>query len=367
MSQIDQVLYSIIPAFFAGLGAVISTNQPGNRVAWIFFWISAGGLVDAAAVLPDISRPAAPTFAYIFALAWSNSGFFAILVAPLSLLLFLFPTGRFLTRRWSWGGWVGGLLVLVPLVGSFFANEIGPSTPEQAEWKVRNPIGFIPTDLVDGSGLVAQVFGVCLIALMGGGVASIVVRYRRASPVERAQIKWVAFAGLIFIAWLVASLFSVDLWVDSSLLSNLIFAAVLAFIPLSVTAAIVRYRLFDIDRLISRTVGYAAIVGVLALVYVVGAVWLPTEVLGEQPTSFVAASTLLVAALFNPVRRRVLSWVDRRFHRSSYDAEQVVAAFVGRLQDEVDAETLSEEWISVVTETMQPEAVGVWLQHETQN
>ncbi|MGH8947860.1 MAG: hypothetical protein ACRDXF_03290, partial [Acidimicrobiia bacterium] len=145
-------------------------------------------------------------------------------------------------------------------------------------------------------------------------------------------------------------------WLDSLL--NIVFSL---FVGGAVTLAILRYRLFEIDRLISRTVTYAVVAGALALVYGVGAIWLPSRIVGEQTPLFVAGSTLAVAALFNPLRRRVMRWVDRRFNRSSYDLEQITDRFAARLRDQVDADRLADDWAKVVTGTLQPSAVGVWV------
>lgn len=132
-------------------------------------------------------------------------------------------------------------------------------------------------------------------------------------------------------------------------------------LPLSIAAAIMRYRLFDLDRLISRTIGYAIVIAILALVYVAGAVWLPTQIIGEQSSAFVAGSTLLAASLLNPVRRRVIDRVDRRFNRSRYDAQKVIAEFSERLEDEIDVDQIAADSTSVISQTVQPESVRVWI------
>lgn len=362
MSGPEQVAFVLIPSAFAGLGAVIRTRRPGNRIAWIFFWMSAGILVDALATLPDISRPGPVSFMLLFAAVWSNVGLFITLVAPIALMLFLFPTGRFLTRRWSWGGWATAVVVLVPLVGTIFAEEVGPPR-EVADWRIENPIGFIPTEVVDGEGPVALLFGVGLVGLVVGGVMAMITRYRRASAVQRAQIKWVAYAGILFMAWLAAALLNVDLWADSSLLSTLVFLVVLGSIPVSVTLAITRFRLFEIDRIISRTVGYALVMATLILIYSVAAVWLPGRLIGDRPPIFVASATLLAAGLFSPIRRRVLARVDRYFYRSSYDAERVLSGFADRLRTETDAEVVSEELKAVIVEAIQPASLGLWVRN----
>jgi hypothetical protein len=134
-------------------------------------------------------------------------------------------------------------------------------------------------------------------------------------------------------------------------------------LPLSIAAAIMRYRLFDLDRLISRTIGYAIVIATLALVYVAGAVWLPAQIIGEQSSAFVAGSTLVVASLLNPVRRRVISRVDQRFNRFRYDAQKVIAEFSERLKDEIDIDQITADSTAVITRTVQPESVRVWIRH----
>jgi hypothetical protein len=146
------------------------------------------------------------------------------------------------------------------------------------------------------------------------------------------------------------------IWLGS--VFNFVFSLLVAG---AVTLAVLRYRLYEIDRLISRTVTYTVLAVVLAIVYGFGAVWLPSRVVGEQTPLFVAGSTLAVAALFNPLRRRVMRWVDRRFNRSSYDAEQIADAFAVRLRDEVDPERLADEWATTVVRALQPSSIGVWL------
>ena len=178
------------------------------------------------------------------------------------------------------------------------------------------------------------------------GLLSLIARYRRGEGVERQQIKvllWVGAVAVIF--------FSVDtqgvggpIWLGSVL--NVVFSI---FVGAAVTLAVLRYRLFEIDRLISRTVTYAVLAGALALVYGFGAVWLPSRIVGEQTPLFVAGSTLAVAGLFNPLRRLVMRWVDRRFNRSSYDFEQITDRFAARLRDQVDADRLADDWAAVVT------------------
>ena len=338
---------------YAVLASLIAVRQPGNAIAWlllitgVFLFVQVT-TTGALASWPLPGSRSAWYFMYMGAYSFVGLFFFY----PLSLLFFIFPSGDFLTRRWRWPVWIGAisgpLLVLVLM----FSDRVGPV---YGSWKITNPIGFLPAQLFD---LVLEVIGGINWVLAIGGVVALVVRFRRSSEVVRAQVKWVVFAAVLFVPLFVIVAFAED----SSTLFGLAFLAVLLLIPGAITVAITRYRLFEIDRIISRTVGYALVVAALGLVYVAGAVWLPTKLLGEQPPLFVAGSTLVVAALFNPVRRRVLSWVDRRFNRSQYDAQQVVDSFVDRLQDGLDVGQLTAESVAVVTRVMQPDMVGVWVQ-----
>ena len=200
---------------------------------------------------------------------------------------------------------------------------------------------------------------------MGGAVLSLFMRYRKAGTIERLQLKWFLFACASFVAALGTEIileavgvgqppFLVDAWISLS-----IFA-----IPIAATLAILRYRLYDIDRIISRTVSYAIVIATLAAVYALGLAGL-TSLLDTESSLAVAAATLAVAALFNPLRKRVQGFVDHRFNRTRYDAERVMTQFTGSLRDEVDPNTVLSGWVGVVSETMRPVASGVWLRSES--
>ncbi|MET0697783.1 MAG: hypothetical protein ABWZ58_10185, partial [Acidimicrobiia bacterium] len=150
---------------------------------------------------------------------------------------------------------------------------------------------------------------------------------------------------------------------EGDVFSTLNFVA-LAMIPVAVVVAIARYRLYDIDRIISRTIGYTVVLVFLSAVYAFGAVWIPSRYLGRQPPVFVAASTLIVVALFNRVRRPILAWIDRRFYRSHYNAEQVIDSFARQVGNETDTARITQEWQTVVSETLQPATIGVWVHAE---
>lgn len=189
-------------------------------------------------------------------------------------------------------------------------------------------------------------------------MASPIVKYRRAAEgLVRLQFKWFGFGAVVAsTGWLITQV------IDYDQINSEIFGSIsLMALPLSIAVAILRYRLFEINHLISRAVGYTVLVAGLALVYVAGAVWLPTRVVGERSPIFVAGSTLTVVTLFNPLRRRVIHAVDHRFNRSRYDAERVLNTFGERLKDQIDQDRIVEDSIAVIQRTIQPSAIGFWM------
>jgi len=335
------------------MGALLRTKVPDNPI-WLLFIIAGSGalLAATASMLVESGPPVNPAFwdyaAIWFSLGLSSLGFFY----PYLLLLYLFPTGRFLNRRWRWAGWYG--LVAGPMLALTAAFQTHIEDPFAEEpWSIPNPIGFIPTPVGDWIFGIA-INGLYIVAL--GSVPAIVVRFRRAAADERAQIKWLLFAGALF----VVGFFDVVFEFTGG------FAAIAGImaIPVAITIAITRYRLFEIDRIISRTVSYLIVVGLLAVVFVVGAVWLPTRVFGQQSSLFVAGSTLAVVAIFNPMRKRVQRFIDRRFNRSAYKAQDVAARFAGELQQTLTVEELADVWAGTVETSLQPRSMGVWLRAE---
>ena len=342
------------PVLFTALGAIIVTRRPGSRVAWIILLIGAGLLIEPVAAIRFAGGPPEPmTIGDVLLLNGLNTSFFTVFILPIGLLLFIFPTGTFLTRRWRWAGWAVGISMAGFLSG-IFSKVIVLATPE-ASWSINNPIGFIPET---ANPILEYVYGLPMQAVLIAGVFAIIIRYRRSDQIVRAQIKWVALSLILFVA---ALLFRFTTYPGEDLLSQVLFSAATVFIPVSMTLAILRYRLYDIDRIISRTFGYLIVVAVLGAVYGVGAVWIPTAIFGDQSSLFVAASTLAAAALFNPVRRLVLDQVDRRFNRSRYDGDRVLEEFASNLKDMTDIGVLSRDSLDVVRRTMQPQSLGIWV------
>jgi hypothetical protein len=281
----------------------------------------------------------------------------------LVFLPLLFPDGRPPSRRWRWVGWLGGLsiglicvltsIVLWPERGPALVRPGGYAT-EVEEW--RSAVLDWLLSLV-----------VPMIFLAGlGAVISLLVRFRRAREDERQQIKWFATASALSLVW-VSVLGQASLRGLPEVIVALSSLLVVSSIPIATGIAILRYRLYDIDILINRTLVYGPLTFTLIAVYFGGIVVLQrlfVVLTGERSTLAVVASTLLIAALFNPLRRRVQGFVDRRFYRRKYDAAKILDAFSVRLRDETQLDTLGEDLMGVVTRTVQPAHASLWLRPE---
>ena len=267
----------------------------------------------------------------------------------LSLLLvflvpLIFPTGRPPTRRWNLVAWVAAIAVLPMVVKPFY---LAFTIPLEVLEDGDTGIGW--ADLLVTLGQAA------IVVFALASLVSLIVRFIRSQGVERKQILYV-IAPLTFLVsfWVIESI-----WTGSPL-ALILLALGGVTLPIGIGLAIVKFRLYEIDRIISRTVSYALVAGLLVAVFS-GVVTFTTSLLQVESDLAVAASTLAVAALFNPLRKRIQSWVDRRFNRSRYDAERVMDEFTGTLQDRVDPDGVVDGWVHVVTETMQPSAVSVWV------
>lgn len=351
------LLFGLLPASFAITSAAILSKQPRNAVGWVLM-VPAVSFVASALIQSFFAgfdpAPTALDWWHFPILMFENFSW-VLLIFPLFQMMLIFPDGHLLSRRWLSVVALEGLLVSVMVALSVFSAEIGPQ--EIADWMVPNPIGFVPIDIFDG--LFAIAWAVGLFAVTLGSVLALIVRFRRSGPVARQQIKWVLVAVVFFgVVYITAAAFSG--FVVGGLADTLL-ALSINLLPVAIAVGVLKYRLFDIDRFVSRTVGYALVIGLLALVYLGVAIWLPSRFLSGDSPLFVAGATLTVAALFNPVRRSVLRWVDRRFYRSRYDMELLVEKFGIRLQNQTDVDGLTSDWVGVVTESLQPSAVGVWI------
>ena len=344
---------------FSIVGAIIASRHPRNAIGWLF--CSVGVTIGLNSFAGDYTEFWLATGFGTRSLgetaAWFASWLWILLIyVPTSFVLLLFPDGRLPSPRWRPVAWAAALGTAGGVVG--FALEAGPlgDFPQ-----IVNPYG------VDGSavGIVGVAGGIVAAGAMVASAVSLIVRLRRATGVERQQLKWLAYGGTVMVGTIgVGGL--IILW--SVPVSIVIMSVSLLGLPLFTGIAIVRYRLYDIDILINRTLVYGSLTAMLVAVYVGGVVVLQyvfRVLSGGESQLAIVASTLAIAAAFNPLRRRVQAFVDRRFYRRKYDAVKTLAAFSARLRDETDLDTLSDELVGVVMETMQPGHVSLWLRPDT--
>jgi hypothetical protein len=350
------------------VGAILVSRLPHHLIGWLLVF---GGLVIAilgsTAGLADYGLTVHPgSVPGAIWLAWTSQWAWAPEIAILFILLPLFyPTGRLPSARWRVVVVIAAALVVIGGLGS----ALGPWAPDP--YPVGNPLvlGGTAADLVSFFNYV-----VATALVMAGGalaVASLIVRYRRAVGIERAQLKWFAaaatvtgVAGAVNIGtnWSLTTAPTGALGTINAVSGFVIYVG-LALLPVAIGLAVLRYKLYEIDRLISRTISYGVLTAIVAGLFV-GFILVFQAVLAPVTGSnelAVAGSTLLAAALFQPIRRRVQRLVDRRFNRSRYDAERTVAAFASRLRDEVDLEQLRAEILATVTATVEPSSVSLWL------
>jgi hypothetical protein len=344
---------------FSIIGAIIASRLPANSVGWLFCaaactiaveYLSAEYAIYALLARPD-SLPAGEALAWLAFWAWIPS------IGCIVLSLLLFPNGRLPSSRWRWLAW---LTVLLTIAGAVWV-ALSPGVIGNLG-AIRNPLGI--EGLPSGYKPVQTIMSALLLVV---AVWTLGLRLLRTSGIEHQQIKWPAFIAVMAaggsILYDTAISEAIGLrWLEWAGYVGLI-AALVCF-PISIGIAIVRYRLYEIDTLINRTLVYALLTAILAAVYFGGVVLLQrvfVALTGQQSTLAVVASTLVIAALFNPLRRRIQSFVDRRFYRRKYDARKTLEAFSAKLRDETDLEALNNDLVGVVRETMQPAHVSLWL------
>jgi hypothetical protein len=352
-SAADGAVGVVFIAAFATVGALLAWKRPGNPIGWL---LAAAGLAYAVGVFSLVLYHYPRTLTLANWLGWT----WLVGLGLCALVVLLFPTGDLPSRRWRPAAWAACAGLATWTLGNAFGPKIITQSPS-----MRNPIG-VTGPAGDIFELLADV-GMALMAAAGlAAVLSLAFRYRRAGTAERAQLKWLVYAAAVIVAAILLAQGPV-VWImgtsnASSNLQNALVSGAVALVPVAIGIAVLRYRLYDIDRVISRTVAYAIVTGLLVGVYA-GLVLLATQVLGLHTPVAVAAATLAAAALFNPVRRRVQHRVDRRFNRAGYDAEATVAAFAARLKDAVDLDTVRDDLASVVQTALEPARVCVWTNH----
>jgi hypothetical protein len=350
----DAVLLPLAFAAFLVVGCLIVARRPGNTVGWIFCAVGllalAGALAEQYAQYAYVTRPGSLPGAVVaaWATAWM---WYPTIALTLVFTPLLFPTGRTLSPRWRPVVWVaGGATAAFTVLGA-----LRPSLELQDGRTVANPLAVGAVGNVEDSAVGVVLIGLILLSL-AAAVGSLVIRFRRSRGDERQQLKWFTYACALLVILPLSDYLPLNI-------GNALYALVIV-LPISVGVAILRYRLYDIDRLINRTLVYGLLTAILGLVYaaavlVAGQVF--GGVAGDPPSWAVAGATLAGVALFRPARRRTQDVVDRRFNRRRYDAAKTVAAFSARLRDEIDLDTLTEELLAVVDQTMEPTRVSLWL------
>jgi hypothetical protein len=345
---------------FTPVGTLLALRRPANRISWLMCAIGALPAValaaDAAALFAAQEVDGAAGLSAW--LAWiGHTAWFVGLSLIATFLLLLFPDGRPPSRRWrpvAWGGGGGlGLVILGVAVDPTLVSDMLPG--------IANPVA--PPGAEPVSTLLQGAGGVVLFTCMFASMAALLLRLRRASGVERQQLKWFVYACGMAVASEVFAAVLQALGAEGSWVWVPLLVAVVS-IPVSIGVAVLRYRLYDIDRIINRTLVYVLLTALLAGIYA-GIVLVLGQLfggLGANPPSWaIAGATLAVAALFQPARRRIQQAVDRRFNRRKYDAATTIEAFSARLRNEVDLDTLSAELLAVVYQTMEPTRVSLWL------
>ena len=343
------------------VGAIVASRRPENPVGWLLclsgLAVSVGHFSSQYAIYALLAQPGSLPAGE--ALAWIASWVLPIYAGLPVFYLLLFPTGRLPSRRWRWLAWLTVAFISVGVILSAFSpgaylGSLGP---------IRNPLG------IEGFTNVyyRAVLYIMTPVLLFAATLSLFVRLNRAVGVERQQIKWFAYAaaatvmGLV-LAYVIPEMIDVPLWFER--IGYTILLVLIPAMPISIGIAILKYRLYDIDVIINRTLVYGSLTVTLVALYFGGIVVLQRVFVlltGEKSTLAVVASTLAIAALFSPLRHRVQGFVDRRFYRSKYDARKTLEGFSAKLRDETDLDAVDNELVGVVRETMQPAHVSLWL------
>jgi hypothetical protein len=342
------------------VGALVASRRPENPVGWLVclysLAISMSYFSSEYAIYALLAQPHSLPAGEV--LVWISSWMLSVTVGVQVFSLLLFPTGRLPSWRWRWVAWLTVAVTLIGMISSAFS-----SGPLDGLGPIRNPLGM------EGfSGVYDVVRSIMFPLLFLAVASSLFARLHRAVGVERQQLKWLAYAaatltvGIILI--IIPGAIDTPPWFEWAGVA--FFVAAGAGIPISMGIAILRYRLYDIDVVINRTLVYGSLTAMLALVYFGGvtatqAIFETLTGQEQQSQLAIVASTLVIAALFNPLRRRIQGFIDRRFYRRKYDAAKILEAFSAKLRDETDLDALNDELVGVVRETIQPAHVSVWL------
>jgi hypothetical protein len=341
--------FTVPAVFMLVIGAFLMVRQPANRIGLV---LGAGGaawlLYTSGGELARLSSTTdAPALSPEYIAAWVGSWVGALLPVSLAALIVLFPDGRLTgIRRWFTYFLLG--LAAVAVIGGVMLWGQPHSVLTDFGLLDTEP-AYVPVDIAFGLGFYA-----CFPATL-----LLIARYRKGSAVERQQIKWVlAATGLFGFTFMIGVMLDWDGQMD--LIWELGIGVALSAIPLSIAVAVFRYRLYEIDRILSRTVAYTLVVGLLGIVVFLLVTGLTLFLPSDDPL-VVAVATLSVFALFNPLRRNIQTLVDRRFNRSRYDAARVIDDFTLDLRNRLDPDEVVDDWIGVVRTTMEPAHLAVWV------
>ena len=349
---VDSAMTFIMFVAFAVTGALIVAHQPRNTVGWLL--LLEGALVFVWPL--DIyfnslgQAPTQPSLLTLLGL-WIWGWMWLWYIFPLLFIPLFFPDGRPPSPRWRWVVALGLGLCLSFILFATFATDF---KAQNDSWSVPNPVAFlVGIPFPDGA------WAVGLLSFAALCVVSLFVRYRRAQRMEREQIKWLLYAAALFFL-----VYTIYFFLKDVQRFSILFGLSILLLPAAIGVAILRHRLYDIDLIIRKTLVYALLSGLLALVYF-GLVVLLQSAFdtfnSQQSPIIIVISTLVIAALFAPLRRRLQAVIDRRFFRKKYDAQQVLAQFAQAARDETEMEVLLADLLQVVQETMQPENCSIWL------
>jgi hypothetical protein len=370
---ISAVLYAYLPfLFFPLVGVLIAIKQPTNLIGWICLAV---GLLWMLGVMSSsyavyglrVATPSSLPFPAAIGSLGEGTGPTAVGLLGTYLIL-LFPDGKLPSRRWRPLAWLSGTVIVLYFIVGILAP--GPLSDLR---NVSNPFGLESHPwMADARDAVGLLLPLCMLA----SALSLVLRYRRSGREVREQIKWIAFAASVLAVTVSVAVTYGTFTSDAiggaglswgNILEDMITLS-FAGVPIAVGFAVLKYRLYDIDVVINRTLVYGPLTATLVLFYVGGVVFLQYTfrlITGQGSQMAIVASTLAIAALFNPLRRRVQAFVDRRFYRRKYDAAKTLEAFSAKLRDETDLDMLNDELVGVVRDTMQPAHVSLWLRPDT--
>ncbi len=355
---VSDMFQSVVPSVgFIAVGAVVAIRRRENPVGWLCFGFGLTGIllwsVEQYAAYGLLTHPGSLPGGRVGAIAVNGS--FAPLIVLVLFVLLLFPDGRFLSARWRlacWGAVIGyGLLFLV--------NMVGPLNAPFAA--IHNPLRLHRSPL---TGLALVVAVPLAVGSVVAAFSAVAVRFRRARGAERAQMKWLVYVASLLPVVILAHTIADSVAPQQDGTIQGLGAIVLVALPVAIGIAILRYRLYEIDKLISRTITYALLTATLGGVFVGGVVLL-TDVLPFSSPVAVAASTLAAAALFTPLRTRLQRLIDRRFNRAHYDAEVVLAAFTMSLRNEVELDAIREQLIATTKTAVAPTHASIWIRPST--